>query len=305
MRQACGLQLLFAALVGWLAVPVCAQPLPGTPLGNAFGTIDLFQGIAILPGPVTTGDAAVLEAPNGGQSAGNWSDVVRFFNFQDPTSGRSLSIAYLMSDAENGMASLQVVNGLTGGEILPNQLATNRTFLQEVLTGTGSDDADVTLYTPLPGTGTVYRIHSDAVTSELPEPIVAVPGAPLPGPGPNPPPKPHVFLSLSEQGESTVLHSPLGLLAGLQPRVTADGGDTISFSPNLMIGGTDITIASDAAEGSPEEIEPIPALKGDESESVGYIYSLDPIPEPETYALMLCGLGVVAAAVRGKRRRGS
>ena len=285
-----------------IAAPIVlmAQPLPGTPLGAGFGTIELTDGYTLLPGPVVAGDLVLLERPTGGTDSTNWSNVVRFFTLTASFGGamQNLNVAYLMSDGEAGIPSIQLRDILTGSTLLPNALDANRSFLQEVQTGTGTS-ADTTTYVPF--VGTTYLVHSDAaLPTERDEPVIVQPGTLIGGGGGGP--KGFGSATFVEGATETgKAHSVLNINLGPISIVDGGGGfDDFTFTANALIGGTDVTIVSDPAEGSPDELERFTFI-GDETFTSGFISSLDPIPEPETYALMLAGL--VCMGVWMRRRR--
>src|SRR5436305_1335871 len=91
-----------ATALAYAATPALGQALPGTPIGNGFGTIDITDGYTLLPGPVVSGDLVMLENPAGGTDSSNWSNVVRFFSLP-VSSTMTASVAYSMSDNENGL----------------------------------------------------------------------------------------------------------------------------------------------------------------------------------------------------------
>ena len=278
-----------------------AQSLPGTPVGSAFGPVHLFDGYTLLPGPVVSGDLVLTEVPGAGTTRSNWSDVVRFFTLPVTFNGVSsnLSVAYLMSDFEAGTPSIALVDIASGGTMLPDVLSSNQTFQQEVLTGTGTD-ADITTY--MPGAGTSYLVHSDSPSVEGPEPVVINPGTIVGPGGPNPPPKPFGSLTIVENlNETGFVHSPFTLVTGTFTLTDPDGGfDVFTVTANPA-GGSDINLLSDPAEGSPAEVEFF-ILRGDETYTSGFILSVDPVPEPATFALF--GAGLAAMGIAARRRRG-
>jgi hypothetical protein len=100
--------------------------LPGTPLsGGSFGTIEISDGLTVLPGPVQEGDLILRENPLGGDSSSNWSDAVRFFNFL------GFGVAFHIPDGETGIASLLVADEFNNA-ILPNALSPNNVLVNEI-----------------------------------------------------------------------------------------------------------------------------------------------------------------------------
>jgi hypothetical protein len=237
----------------------------------------------------------------------NWSDVVRFFNDSFTFTGvtHTLGIAYLMSDGENGLPSIALVNGVTAFVTLPDALNSNNLFAQETLVGNGIDD--ITPYSP--SASTTYNIHSDAALTPDPPDVVIQPGTLL-----VPPPgmmnKPHLMLppiieTLAETDAAGPggVHSVLDLVGGVV--ATDDGGDVISYTPLGPGLGTDIRlIFSDPPEGSPLEMESYRSI-GDETVTSGYIVSEDPpVPAPEPAIVLLLASGLLGlAAVSWKQRR--
>ena len=120
-----GSAIAFAVVLG--SSSANAALLPGTPLGAAnFGTVDIVDGINILPGPVTSGDLVLQESPTGGTGKTNWSNVVRFYNFINPFGfGPSVvGYAYHMSDGDAGagLPNIQLIDLISGAQVLPDEL---------------------------------------------------------------------------------------------------------------------------------------------------------------------------------------
>jgi hypothetical protein len=299
MKRHALMGLCTAAMVIAAPTVATAQALPGTPLLGGFGTVDLTDGYTLLPGPVVAGDLVLLENPAGGTGSGNWSNVVRFFSLTATFGGatQNLNVAYLMSDGEAGIPSIQLRDILTGSTLLTNALAANQSFLQEVQSGTGTA-ADTTTY--VPSLGTTYLVHSDAALPiESDEPVIVQPGTLIGGGGGGP--KGFGSATFVEGGTETgSAHSVLNINLGPVSIVDGSGFDNFTFTANGVIGGTDVTIVSDPAEGSPDELERF-TFMGDETFTSGFISSVDPIPEPETYVLMLAGLALMGAWVRRRR----
>lgn len=149
--------IVLAVIILLLGILPAAQavPIPGTPVGGAnFGNLEIFGGVNPLPGQIETGDVVLLENPGGGTNRTNWSDIVRFFNFNGS------GFAFMISDRELGVGSILI------DPVLPDTLATNVQFLTEIQTGTGTD-SDVTQYLV---TGGTYNVHSDSPSNETADP---------------------------------------------------------------------------------------------------------------------------------------
>ena len=305
--------LLGSAFSVAMAVEFCsayAIPLPGTPTGGVnFGTVDITDGINILPGPVTPGDLVLLERPTGGTGRDNWSNVIRYYNFTNPFGfgPPTVGYAYHMSDSESGIPVIQLRDIFSGNQVLPDSLDANNTFRQETQMGFGTA-ADITPYVAADvasGATATYNVHSDAALAiEGPETVVVQPGGPIGGN------KQFMTFSVNEVSEGpNVYVSPFALMPGVNTTVAEAGDagalDTFTFAANPL-GGTIVTITSEPLDGSPGfDIEKFFAA-GDETFTSGALYSSDiaiSTPEPSSLLLLSAGLGAVCGFGLIRRRK--
>ncbi|HMA37253.1 MAG TPA: hypothetical protein VKY74_22550, partial [Chloroflexia bacterium] len=168
-----------AAIPGRGAAPASlppGAPRPGVPnpgftmdylerTGNVItGTHTDTGDIVYLPAPVGSGYLVVMDDlsadPN---DEANWSDVLHFI--------------------DDGWGMAEFAQLLSVGATFPTTTTVNAAphgYIQELLTGVGDDDLDVTIYDA--GGGTLHRIHSAS-----PPPRSPTPGTPLPSPTPGTP----------------------------------------------------------------------------------------------------------------------
>jgi hypothetical protein len=283
--------VLLALMLLTLPAGRAAAILPGTPLGGgAFGTLDIVDGINVLPGQVTPGDVVMLENPSGPLDRTNWSDIVRFFNFTTSLNG-TIGIAYKISDGEAGIPRIDILDENLNA-IQPDVLSSNNQFINEVQVGTGTE-ADITPYT-VPGA--LYNIHSDAALSELPETFPAAPFQliALAGGG-----KGWLFYTMVEGTCGFDCARLQSVRAAFVPGngVVNEAGGGISDILNVVAqpgnpNFSNITLTSFADDNNStllDDLEVFPLVRGDESGGGILIEGTD-LPEPSTYFLLMSGL---------------
>ena len=110
-------------------------------------------GVFVVPGTVVLCEVATSVGSCLNSPVTQWSDVLLFFDL--PNGGGSA--VQVFADLENGVVLLPAGFALSA----------NAVSILEQLSGTGNDAIDFTDYT---AGNQVYRIHSDAINPEIPDP---------------------------------------------------------------------------------------------------------------------------------------
>jgi len=302
----------FFSVAFWLmAAPLAkGDSLPGTPLAGNFGTQDIVDGLNVLPGPVQPGDVVLLENPLGPLDRTNWSNIIRYFNFQTVFNG-VIGIAYQISDGEAGIPRIDILDENLNA-ILPDTLSPNNQFINEIQVGTGTE-ADITTYT---ATGAEYNIHSDAASPENPEVFPPVPGQQIQFPGGG---KGWVLYHMVEgvtgncgpdcarltSVKNAIVRGALAVPEN-EPGKPAGISDTITVAAqagNPAFSNITLTSFPDDNDSTPaQDLEWIPAVVGDES-GVSFLIEGSDVPEPTTIVLLGTALALFGVANWRRQRK--